>query len=362
MKRIGVSLYPAKSSFERDRAYLDLAKKYGFTRIFTSLLEIDGDKDEVVNKFRNIIEYGNSIGMDTILDINPELFEQLNISYNDLAFFKELGASGIRLDLGFTGAEEAKMTKNPYGLIIEVNMSGGTRYIDNIMSYQPNTEHLYASHNFYPQRYSGISQRHFEQTTSVFNGHHLHTGAFVTSQEGELGPWPVQTGLPTLEHHRNLTIHAQVSHFRLMGTIHDLLIGNAYASEEELKAMSEAYLNTHPAFEIEFLSNVSELEKKMILDEVHQYRGDQSEYMIRSSATRVKYNNEDIPANNTRSIKKGDIVICNNHFGQYRGEIQIALKDMENEGNRNKVGHLPEESIFLLDYLKPWSSFMFKHS
>src|SRR3954468_8032018 len=126
MKRIGVSIYPVKSSFERDREYLDLAKKYGYTRIFTSLLEIDGDQDEVVTKFKNIIEYGNSIGMDTILDINPELFEQLNISYNDLAFFKELGASGIRLDLGFTGAEEAKMTKNPYGLIIEVNMSSGT--------------------------------------------------------------------------------------------------------------------------------------------------------------------------------------------------------------------------------------------
>ncbi|MFJ5622952.1 DUF871 domain-containing protein [Peribacillus loiseleuriae] len=359
MKRIGVSIYPAKSSFERDREYLDLARKYGYTRIFTSLLEIDGDQDEVVNKFKNIIEYGNSIGMDTILDINPELFEQLNISYNDLALFKELGAAGIRLDLGFTGAEEAKMTKNPYGLIIEVNMSSGTRYIDNIMSYQPNIENLYASHNFYPQKYSGISQRHFEQTTSVFNQYRIQTGAFVTSQEGNLGPWPVQTGLSTLEQHRNLTIHTQVTHYRLMGTIDDVLIGNAYATEEELRVMSDAYLNTHPTFEIEFSTNVSELEKNMILDEVHQYRGDRSEYMIRSSSTRVKYNNEDIPANHTLPIKKGDILICNNHLGQYKGETQIALKDMENEGDRNVIGHLTEESIFLLDYLKPWSSFMF---
>lgn len=359
MKRIGVSIYPAKSRFERDREYLDLARKYGYTRIFTSLLEIDGEQDEVVTKFKNIIEYGNSIGMETILDINPQLFEQLNISYNDLAFFKELGATGIRLDLGFTGAEEAKMTKNPYGLIIEVNMSSGTRYIDTIMSYQPNMDYLYASHNFYPQKYSGISQRHFEQTTSMFNQHHIHTGAFVTSQEGDLGPWPVQTGLSTLEQHRNLPIHTQVTHYRLMGTIDDLLIGNAYATEEELRAMSDAYLNTHPTFEIEFTSHVSELEKNMILDEVHQYRGDRSEYMIRSSSTRVKYTNEDIPAHHTLPIKKGDILICNNHFGQYKGETQIALKDMENDGDRNVIGHLTEESIFLLDYLKPWSSFMF---
>lgn len=359
MKRIGISIYPAKSSFERDRDYLGLARKYGFTRIFTSLLEIEGGQDEVVAKFKKIIEYGNSIGMETILDINPELFAQLNVSYNDLAFFNELGASGIRLDLGFTGAEEAKMTKNPYGLIIEVNMSSGTRYIDTIMSYQPNADKLYASHNFYPQKYSGISQCHFEQTTGKFNRHRLQTGAFVTSQEGKLGPWPVQAGLPTLEQHRYLSIHTQVTHYRLMGTIGDLLIGNSYATEDELKAMADAYLNPHPSFQIKFSPNVTGLERKMILDEVHQYRGDRSEYMIRSSATRVKYTNEDIPAANTLPIKKGDILICNNHFGQYKGETQIALKDMKNDGDRNVIGHLTVESIFLLDSLKPWSSFIF---
>ncbi|WP_440897649.1 DUF871 domain-containing protein [Amphibacillus sp. Q70] len=357
MGSIGVSIYAAKSTFEADKAYLDLARKYGFTRIFTSLLEIEDDADTVINKFKKIIEYGNSIGMETILDINPGLFKQLNISYDDLSFFKELGAAGIRLDIGFTGLEESMMTKNSDHLKIEVNMSSGTKYLENILSYHPNKDNFCASHNFYPQKYSGISQSHFEETTALFNKHNVRTAAFVTSQDGELGPWPVQTGLCTLEQHRNLNIQTQVTHYRLMGTIDDLLIGNAYASEEELKAMSDAYFGPHPIFEIECVEGLSDVEKRIIFDEVHIYRGDRSEYMIRSTSTRVKYKNEDFPAHHTDPIKKGDILIGNDDFGQYKGETQIAIKDMENDGTRNVVGQIKKDAIFLLDYLKPWSSF-----
>ena len=359
MKKMGLSIYPAKSTYEQDKEYLDLAHQYGFKRIFTSLLEITGDTDEVVNKFKKIIEYGNSLGMETVVDINPGLFEQLNISYDELKFFNDLGATAVRLDLGFTGAEEARMTKNPYGLQIEVNMSSGTNYIDNIMSYQPLKETLTASHNFYPQKYSGLSQAHFEKTTDQYTKYRLNTAAFVTSQVGELGPWPVQTGLCTLEQHRLLSVRTQVSHYRLMDTIDDLLIGNGYASQEELKAMADAFTNPHVQLEIAFEPGVTDLEKKVLLDEVHQYRGDRSEYMVRSSMTRVKYKAEDFPVHDTQETKKGDIVICNNNFGQYKGETQIALKPMEDDETRNIVAKLTSESIFLLDYLEPWSSFQF---
>jgi hypothetical protein len=38
--------------------------------------------------------------MEVMVDINPALFEQLGISYDDLSFFHDMGAYGIRLDLG----------------------------------------------------------------------------------------------------------------------------------------------------------------------------------------------------------------------------------------------------------------------
>lgn len=43
MGKLGIPIYPEKSTFEEDRAYLDLAHRYGFKRVFTSFLQIKGD-------------------------------------------------------------------------------------------------------------------------------------------------------------------------------------------------------------------------------------------------------------------------------------------------------------------------------
>ena len=128
------SYIPSGSDFEEEQKHLKSARKYGFTRVFTSLLEITGDAKEVVRKFKRIIEFGNSLGMETFLDINPALFKQLGTGYDDLGFFKKLGATGIRSVLGFSGLRKALLTKNPYGLIIEVNMSSDTVYIKKLLS------------------------------------------------------------------------------------------------------------------------------------------------------------------------------------------------------------------------------------
>lgn len=133
MGKLGVSVYPERSTYEKDMAYLDLAAKYGFKRVFTSLLEIKGNKDKVLSEFRKVVNHANSLGMQVIVDINPGLFKQLGVDYDDLSFFHDLGAWGIRLDVGFNGLTEAQMTHNPYGLKIEINMSQGTKQIDNIM-------------------------------------------------------------------------------------------------------------------------------------------------------------------------------------------------------------------------------------
>ncbi len=45
MGKLGVSIYPERSTFEKDAAYLDLAHQYGFQRVFTSLLEVSGDQE-----------------------------------------------------------------------------------------------------------------------------------------------------------------------------------------------------------------------------------------------------------------------------------------------------------------------------
>lgn len=357
MGKLGISIYPERSTFEKDKAYLDLAHKYGFKRVFTSLLQVNDDKEKVLSDFKAVVDYANQLDFEVMVDINPELFEQLNISYDDLSFFNDLGADGIRLDIGFTGAEEAKMTRNPYGIKIEINMSSGTRYVDNIMSYSPNVNNLLGSHNFYPHRYSALGYSHFVECSKQFRQYNINTMAFVNSHDATFGPWPTQDGLCTLEEHRNLEIATQVKHFVLTGLIDDITIGNAYASEEELKAMSESFFAENPKIKVDCLDSITEDERVVLFDNLHRYRGDRSEYMMRSTMTRIKYKDLPFSKTNTPDMVRGDVLVDNAGYGQYKGEMQIALKEMKNDGRVNVVGKISEDELFLLDFLKPWSNF-----
>lgn len=357
MGKLGVSVYPERSTYEKDMAYLDLAAKYGFKRVFTSLLEIKGNKDEVLSEFRKVVNHANSLGMQVIVDINPGLFKQLGVDYDDLSFFHDLGAWGIRLDVGFNGLTEAQMTHNPYGLKIEINMSQGTKQIDNIMSFSPDKDNLLGCHNFYPHRFSGLGVDFFKQTTESFNKYGINTAAFVNSQNATFGPWPTQDGLPTIENHRELEIATQVKHLVLMGSINDIIIGNAYASETELKEMSEAFNSLYPVIKVSPISDITPLEHAIVFNNQHTYRGDRSEYIIRSSEMRMKYAKEDIPVHNASDIKRGNVLIDNNDYGQYKAEAEIALQSMPNDGRANVVGYIDEKELFLLDYLRPWSNF-----
>ena len=357
MGKLGISIYPERSTYEKDKAYLDLAHQYGFKRVFTSLLQITEDKEKVLADFKKVVDYANALNMEVMVDINPDLFAQLEISYDDLSFFDEMGAYGVRLDLGFTGAEEARMTRKPYNIKIEINMSQGTSYVDNIMAYSPNTENLLGSHNFYPHRYTGLEYNHFVACSEKFRKYNLNTMAFVNSHAATFGPWPTQDGLCSLEDHRALAIGSPVSHLLLTGLIDDISIGNAYASEEELKEVAEAFYAPYPALKVVPEASITENERICLFDNRHSYRGDRSAYMLRSTMTRVIYKDKEFPPHTTRDIVRGDVLIDNVGYGQYKGETQIALKAMKNDGRVNVVGHISPDEQFLLDYLKPWSSF-----
>ncbi|MCP3740039.1 DUF871 domain-containing protein [Rossellomorea sp. BNER] len=360
-KRLGISIYPNHSTPERDKEYISLAASYGFKRIFTCLLSIDENKDKILANFKETIGFARDKGMEVIADINPRIFNELNISYNDLSFFADLGAHGIRLDIGYTGHEEAIMSYNPYNLKIELNMSNATKYVDNIMTYQPNGQQLLGCHNFYPHRYSGLSYPFFIDCSRKFKELGMRTAAFVSSQDATFGPWPIVEGLPTVEMHRNLPIQVQAKHLFATDLIDDVIIGNAYASERELQRLSQ--LNKSKlTFEVQIEEGISELEKTIIFEEPHFYRGDVSDYLIRSTQSRVKYRGRKFKPFNTSDIKRGDILIENDLYGQYAGELQIALKDMENSGKTNVVGHILSEEAFLLDYLNPWGTFAFVKS
>lgn len=360
MRRLGISIYPEKSTKEEVIRYIDKASKIGAKRIFSCLLSVTKNKEEIKKEFTEINEYAHEKGMEVILDVAPNIFNELGISYKDLSFFKDIKADGIRLDLGFSGSEEALMTYNPYDLKIEINMSNNVHTIDTIMDYKPNRYNLYGCHNFYPHIHTGLSIEFLEKCTSNFKKYGLKTAAFVSSSNRDsFGPWLAKEGLPTLEIHRDLPIDTQIKHYIALDNIDDIIISNCYPTDEEMEKISKIRLDL-VEFDVELIDNLDEVEEKIILEELHFNRGDINQSLIRSTQPRVKYRGHHFKVHNAKDIKKGDILIESSEYGHYAGELQIALKDMKNTGKTNIVGKIVESEHILLDFIKPWQKFRFK--
>jgi hypothetical protein len=361
MRGLGISVYPNSNNIEQIISYIETASKYGFTRIFTCLISAEGSIEEIVAQFKRVVDAANANGMNVVSDVGPDVFEKLQLKPEQLEFFKDLGLWGIRLDLGFSGMEESFMTYHPSGLKIELNMSNGTKYVDNILSYQANKSNLIGCHNFYPHRFTGLSREHFLKCSEQFKALGLRTAAFVSSHTADHGPWPVNEGLCTLEEHRDLPIEVQAKDLFNTGLIDDVIIGNAFASEEELKRLG-ALNRDLLELQVELVEGLDEIERKIILEEPHFNRGDVSAYMIRSTQSRVKYKGHFFRPLGSADIKLGDILIESALYERYAGELQIAKKPMPNTGKTNIVAKVIESECYLLETIAPWQKFKFVES
>lgn len=359
MINLGISIYPDKSNVEDDLKYIDLAAKHGSKRIFTNLLGLGGkSKDEIKDDFTTRISHANKYGMEVIVDVAPYIFDELDISYDDLSFFYEIGAYGIRLDENFDGNKEAVMSYNPYDLKLELNASGSIGQIENILAFKPKKENILSCHNFYPQKYTGIGLEYFLENNRKIKQNNIEISSFISSNNKDaFGPWDINEGLPTLEMHRNLDIDLQARHLVAIGEIDNIIISNSYATKEEFESLSKIKENK-VNIKINKEYQLSEAEEKILYDDEHFVRGDISDFMRRSTMTRVKYKELSVKPQNTRDLKRGDVVIVNDNYARYKGELHIVLKNMENEGNKNVVGTIKEEELFLLDYLNPWDKFV----
>ena len=358
MRRLGISIYPQHSTLKEMKDYIQLAHTNGFDRMFTCLMSIGNDEERL--KLQQINQFAQQHGFEVFADIAPRVLEELGITFREISYLKEhYHLDGLRLDMGFTGQEEAFMSLDASNIKIELNISNGTKYVENILSYKPNITNIVGCHNFYPRKYTGLSRKHFLKASKLFKDHHLRTAAMISSQHAKFGPWEeTPHGLPTLEEHRHLPIIVQAKDLWHTCLIDDLIIGNMFASKEEIEALGRLNRNKLE-LRVELLSQTNALEERVIFDEPHFNRGDVSEYVIRSTQSRVKYKNESFPPHDSEDIKRGDVTIDNDLDIRYKGELQVALKAMPNAGSTNIVAKVVDEECFLLDKIEPWESFVF---
>lgn len=361
--RLGISLYPEFASQEDNFAYLRRAAEHGFDVLFLALLGAKGTYEEVVERYLPYTRLAHELGFEIFCDVNPMVLKRLGVGISmfqggiDLTFFKELGIDAMRLDLGMSDLEEAALAKNADGIKICINGAAVTDHVGALLSCGAPREALVGCHNYYPHRYTGVSLDYFMRGTEHWAKRGMRLQAFVSSNALEaFGPWPVTEGLPTLEMHRDLPTEVQLKHFVMMGCVGDVLIGNCFATDDELAAMERAN-SDRVRFTTRLVDGLpQDMARRLGMN--LSVRGDcTSGYMIRTLESRM--DPAPVEPFNTVDIERGDVIIDNRLYGQYAGEVQIALAPMKNSGKTNVVGHIDDCEHVLLDYLAAGTRFAF---
>lgn len=353
---LGFSLYPDQHSLATMTAYIERLCKYPFRRVFLSLLQLDTSDRLVMVKYQAIIQLCKQHQLMVIADINQALIEQLGWQEDLITQAKVFGLDGLRLDEALELSAMIKVINNNQDFRIELNISQDNHMLDYLLKNGARKDNLIGCHNFYPKRFTGLSKAHFIKTTRHYQAKGILSAAFITAETASEGPWPVSEGLPTLEDHRDRLATSQLKELIYQGLIDDVIISNQFVSDEELQAIVAAF-TTERQLSIEVVDDLTEAEAKIIAYD-HHYRNDISEYVLRSTMTRIVYQDEDIPSRQqAKLVKRGDILIDNNFYGRYKGELQIALRDFEASSKTNIVGHILASDLPLLDYLQANDAF-----
>lgn len=386
MTTLGISLYPEQETMEEMKAYMELASKHGFSKIFTSMFSVSGEVEEVKRLFKRLCDLAHQFRMEVCIDANAMMLETYGASASDLRVFKEIGVDEIRMDMCFGDERDQMLVDNKEGIKIQFS-AFMVNVVKPVVDKLSDPTRVMMCHNFYPQRYTGVSRKDFRQINAVWKAAGTGIAAFITSNDPNAhGPWPVKDGLPTIETHRYTSISYQIRDLIAMD-VDTIYVGNAFASAAELQEakhtvemctiqktkeeekIEQQMHNLLPhlgekkvVLRVDTIQNLSEVEKQILLSfDKHVDFGDSNEFMLRSRVTRINYGKQTIPVRpqDKKVFSKGDVLIVNDNLPHYRGELQICRSEMENDGQRNLVGHLHENEQALMELIDSGTYFAF---
>ena len=377
MIQLGVSLYPEQETPEQIDHYLKLAKQYGFSKVFTSLFSVEGTKEDIIKYFRDLSDAAHRYGMEVYGDCNARFFMQMEASPDDLSVFREMGLDVLRLDLMFNDERDVAIVNNDQGLGVQLNASL-VPAVKHIIEMGGDKSRIIGSYNFYPLRNTGAGSEDVYQTNEYFRSEGMKTQIFISSNAiGAHGPWPVSDGLPTVEMDRDLPIGLQLRHMVALKA-DEVIIGNAFASEEELKEVADTmkqiyvYGEDRPFYfpgirdqipigdiervplTIELAEDISDNEKDLLFGFVKHNVSEYTHTIIRSRWGRFDFKFTPIVPRecDKEYFEPGDVVILNDNVERYKGEVHIAVKPIRNNRTLNYAGRIAPEEMFLLEYLK----------
>ena len=342
--KTGISLY-LSTDIQKNIEVINKASMSGVKFAFTSLNILEENNIDKSDRLYKLIELCSSNDINLIVDINE---------YTNSNIFSNLKNVYLRIDDGYSLDEIYELSKKN---MIVLNASTITK---NDLKYLKNKgidfNNVLALHNYYPKKYTGIGEKYFLEQNEKYNEFGIKTMAFVA---GDLKRGPVFEGLPTLENTREKRFVTSV--LKLISLKTDIvLVGDIDLSDKNWEYFKYISKGIVPIRTIDNVLN----------DTVFENRIDYSEYLIRSKIPKsigktrkefkeyIQKNLKDVKKENGE-IKKGDILLSNEKYLRYEGELEIALKNLGLDEKRDIVSRVYDEDIELLDYISIITKFIF---
>lgn len=359
--KLAVAVYPLNDFTEKQvNEYLKLAKGLGYSEVLSSIHLTEFDFFEQFSSFLNIAQLVKQNEMDLCVDIGGKMIDVLINDDCLLTKLKQAYIKSIRLDYDFNAIQINKIVSctGINHFVLNASTLSAAEVIE-LIDHTDKTIIWEACHNFYLRPQTGLTMDFFKQQYQIFNDLNIFVTACIPAMTHPR--FPLFKGLTTIEAHRNCSVLQACFELVESKACDGILIADPFASIQELSAIQNV-LEKRPlsiSFDCDELATKDEI--MLLLNKEHKSRYDISEYGIRllSSRQMAEYGN-DVLIRKTKTRKYGDITIDNIGYLRYSGEIQIIIKEAGYDACVNVVGHIIEEDMWKLAYIKKGYAFYFQ--
>src|SRR5699024_2837489 len=167
--------------------------------------------------------------------------------------------------------------------------------------------------------------------------------------------------MPTIEYLRTLPLEIQANYYFSSGIIDEIVLSTQFLNEKEFTDIKRGLVRQKTLY-IEPEKTLSPEERKIIDYDKIMIREDIGQNLIRCSFTAYIFRNENIVKRDFKEkiIPRGSIVIPNNDYHVYKGEVEIVKEDIPFNGLRNVIGRITQEQMFMINEIKPYDIIKFK--
>ena len=357
----GIAVFPqgAEEQTELHR-YIEEAAELGCKEVFTSLHIPELDGWQGLRAQAELADFVHGLQMEFSADISGQMAAAFFADPARMKLLRGMGLDWIRMDFGFQPTEMLSLVQEaqPRGLMLNASVLNPRQLATQVGLLQGACPQLRlrGHHNYYPMPETGLSLEFMVRRSVQYQRLGLPVTASVASHNQPR--LPMKKGLPTVESHRMLPPGQAAMELLQTGVIDDVLIGDPFATRQELIEVALVCGCVEPVLHIRCAPDITPQESALVFEQRHTARPDEAAYAVRSQSSReMAAQGPAVLPRPCGNRKRGDVVVINTNGLRYSGEVQIMRCDRPAESWFNHIGTIVEEELWMLDLIRPGAGF-----